>query len=166
MTTPNSRQRPSIVTSGTSSPTTSLDTPRSGTPASGSPFPSRSPVPSRSPSVAASITSPNGPASSNTLQPPAASSSRRNRAALRDYYGLKKQPDDATASSRGTSPDPGKDDGSVDSGSGIVIDRELDALGFNAETYVDGLLESQGLDSLLKTESALVNGMYTCLPSI
>lgn len=55
---------------------------------------------------------------------------RRNRAALRDYYNLNAPPAD------------------VD---------ELDRPGFDTEAYVRGLLAREGVDGILKVESALVS---------
>ncbi len=41
---------------------------------------------------------------------------------------------------------------------------ELDREGFDAESYVQGLLEREGLDGVLKVEGGLVNGgCCTCL---
>ncbi|KAL9044445.1 MAG: hypothetical protein Q9214_002417, partial [Letrouitia sp. 1 TL-2023] len=69
---------------------------------------------------------------------------RRNKAALRDYYGLKgAAPADAS-------------DGSQHEEAEVRI-SELDAEGFDAEAYVKGLLAREGLAGLLKIEGGLIN---------
>ncbi|KAI9816497.1 MAG: hypothetical protein M1827_001629 [Pycnora praestabilis] len=69
---------------------------------------------------------------------------RRNRAALRDYYGLK------NAAQTDISSGAPHDDSEVK-------DSELDKEGFNAEEYVQGILENEGLDGVLRVEGGLVN---------
>ena len=109
---------------------------------------SPSPRPSlsiRSPS--SSRTSLDAPASNtSTLSRPA--NSRRNRAALRDYYGIK--------SSR---EDPNSNDGAPQTTQQQTptILSELDREGFEVGTYVKNLLEMESLESVLKVEGALVN---------
>ncbi|KAI9707224.1 MAG: hypothetical protein M1836_000184 [Candelina mexicana] len=69
---------------------------------------------------------------------------RRNRAALRDYYGLKNAaPADVSSGVQHADAD--------------VKDSELDREGFNAESYVQGVLEREGLDGVLRVEGGLVN---------
>lgn len=77
---------------------------------------------------------------------------RRNRAALRDYYGIK----------------PSK--APVDTSSGLhheerteAVDSELDREGFDAEAYVAGVLGREGLEGILKVEGGLINGSL-CTP--
>lgn len=80
-------------------------------------------------------------ANSPALGPP----QRRNKAALRDYYGLKgAAPADASNGSQHEEAE--------------VRTSELDAEGFDAEAYVKGLLAREGLAGLLKIEGGLING--------
>jgi len=68
---------------------------------------------------------------------------RRNRAALRDYYNIK--PADAEESQKST---PKLDEEA----------SELDKDGFNAAAYVKDIMENQGLEGVLKVEGSLVGG--------
>jgi hypothetical protein len=79
---------------------------------------------------------------------------RRNRAALREFYGLKHASKDADAkiseeSSR-TELGPEEDETLT----------ELDAANFNAEAFVDSLLAKEGLQGVLKVEADLVSREY------
>ncbi len=109
---------------------------------------SPSPPPSlsiRSPS--SSRTSLDAPASNtSTLSRPA--NARRNRAALRDYYGIKSSREDSN-SNDGTPPTAQQQTPTILS--------ELDGDGFEAGTYVKNLLERESLENVLKVEGALVN---------
>lgn len=86
------------------------------------------------------------PVSSRTASP-APNPNRRNRAALRDYYGIK----NAT---------------STDDPHGSPLDEEafdvksspLDAEGFDAEAYVRGILAKEGFEGVLRIEENLVSG--------
>ena len=84
------------------------------------------------------------PTSSRSQTTPTAG--RRNRAALRDYYGLKSPQTADTSSSEALS--------NID-----VEVSELDREGFDAETYVQELLTREGLEGILKAESGLLSGM-------
>jgi hypothetical protein len=89
--------------------------------------------------------------SSSSHRPPQAA--RRNRAALREFYGLK-APRDASTTGAKISEE------SVRAGLGPEEDEtltELDAADFNAEAYVDGLLAREGLKGVLKVEADLVS---------
>ncbi|KAI4155559.1 MAG: hypothetical protein LQ340_000925 [Diploschistes diacapsis] len=76
---------------------------------------------------------------------------RRNRAALRDFYGLKnpptQHPDGAKEDSHSQGIPP---DGSQ------ISSSELDTPGFDAQAYVKGVLEREGLEGVLKSEWELV----------
>ncbi|MCJ1480829.1 hypothetical protein MMC06_000984 [Schaereria dolodes] len=73
---------------------------------------------------------------------------RRNRAALRDYYGLK----------AAVAPTP------ADASSGLqhqhedteIKDSELDREGFDPEAYVKGVLGREGLEGILRVEGGLI----------
>ena len=73
---------------------------------------------------------------------------RRNKNALRDYYGLKATaPTDASNGQQRSSPDPVPE----------TTLSELDAPGFGAEAYVRDVLARESLQGLLKIESGLIN---------
>jgi len=79
---------------------------------------------------------------------------RRNRAALREFYGLKNTPKDGDAkiseeSSR-TELGPEEDETLT----------ELDAADFDAEAFVNSLLAKEGLKGVLKVEADLVSREY------
>ena len=100
-----------------------------------------------SPRPSLSITSP--ASSRSSIDVPTSSSRtqgnpRRNRAALRDYYKLKSPP----ASSR-TEPDVTKNEEI----------SEIDRDGFDAQAYVQRLLENEGLEGLIRAELSLVSGV-------
>lgn len=69
---------------------------------------------------------------------------RRNRAALRDYYNLKK--DAPSAETLPTTP-------ALD----VEQESELDKPGFNPDTYVQKLLSNEGLEGVLRVEAGLVS---------
>jgi len=86
------------------------------------------------------------PATTAARTPPA-QTQRRNRAALREFYGLKNAP--APANATGES--------AVKEGGSEVL-SELDREGFDAEGYVKGILGMEGLEGVLRVESRLING--------
>ncbi|KAF2204118.1 hypothetical protein GQ43DRAFT_365338 [Delitschia confertaspora ATCC 74209] len=101
---------------------------------------------SATPSIRTPTTS--GPSSIRTVAP------RRNRAALRDYYGLK----GATAASDSKL---GEDSDlrilPIESIDGDETLTELDKEGFDAQAYVDNILSTAGLEGVLKVEADLVS---------
>ena len=76
---------------------------------------------------------------------PATGSLRRNRAALRDYYGLKNA---APADARDVPQTPVLD---------AEEESELDKEGFEPEQYVKSLLAREGLEGVLRVEAGLVS---------
>lgn len=73
---------------------------------------------------------------------------RRNKNALRDYYGLKAAAlADASSGRQRSSSDPVSE----------TTDSEFDAPGFDAEAYVRDVLARESLQGLLKIESGLIN---------
>ncbi|KAL8720109.1 MAG: hypothetical protein Q9225_002985 [Loekoesia sp. 1 TL-2023] len=101
---------------------------------------SLSPDPSRRPSLdtltRSQATSPARPA-------------RRNKTALRDYYGLKAAaPADASNGQQRQEPDTQQPE---------IKQSELDAQGFDAEAYVRDVLARESLQGLLNIESGLIN---------
>lgn len=93
------------------------------------------------------------PTSSRTASPaPAPARNRANKAALRDYYGLK-----ATAPAPPDTASPNDSHLRTDNDeSNEIPDSELDAPGFDADAYVRNLLATQGLAGVLKAESTLI----------
>ncbi|KAL1582293.1 hypothetical protein WHR41_08986 [Cladosporium halotolerans] len=83
-----------------------------------------------------------------TRQPGSAApgNQRRNRAALRDYYGLKADP---KPSSRNASPAPPPLDPELES--------ELDKPGFSSTEYVSSLLASSDLETVMRTVASLAS---------
>lgn len=69
---------------------------------------------------------------------------RRNRTALRDYYGLKSPSTPV-----------------LDGEDAAVKPSELDQDGFDAKKHVQSVLERESLDGLLKVEGDLVSGIAT-----
>ncbi|KAF2130043.1 hypothetical protein P153DRAFT_356701 [Dothidotthia symphoricarpi CBS 119687] len=101
-----------------------------------------------SPRASVSVRSPSSTrASFDSTRPPPA---RRNRTALREFYGLKATKDaDAKISEE-----------SARTGLGPEEDEtltELDSANFNAEAFVDSLLAKEGLKGVLKTEADLMS---------
>lgn len=81
----------------------------------------------------------------------APSVTRRNRAALRDYYGLKNAPKDADGK---ISEESSRTELEHDEEETLT---ELDTADFNAEAYVDNLLAKEGLKGVLKVEADLIS---------
>lgn len=85
----------------------------------------------------------------NTHAPPVDRGSlRRNRTALRDYYGLQA----SAKASNEPSPAPPLS---------AEHESELDAPNFNPENYVSSLLSKEGLEGVLKVEAGLVSEIRT-----
>ncbi|KAL4879613.1 Vps51/Vps67-domain-containing protein [Aspergillus karnatakaensis] len=85
---------------------------------------------------------------------------RRNRAALRDYYNLK--PSDAVApNARSRSVPRHTDAGDISSPSVVVTGTELDNPDFDPQQYVNNLLASSSLSTILKAENTLVGDIRT-----
>ncbi|KAK1072285.1 hypothetical protein LTR74_002597 [Friedmanniomyces endolithicus] len=103
-----------------------------------------SPRPSISLSSRRTSTSTEAGRSPSTSRAPAsaASSLRRNRVALRDYYGIK------NAASADAPPTP-----TLDS----IPESELDRPDFDASAYVQSLLATEGLEGILRVEAGLVS---------
>lgn len=95
------------------------------------------------------------PTSSRTASPARAPArNRANKAALRDYYGLKATapaPPPDTASSNDSQPRTDNDESNNE-----IPDSELDTPGFDADAYVRNLLATQGLAGVLKAEGTLI----------
>jgi hypothetical protein len=77
---------------------------------------------------------------------------RRNRAALRDYYGLK-------AASKDSESKISEESSRTDLGPELEEETltELDKEGFDAEAFVNNILATSGLSEVLKVEADLVS---------
>ncbi|KAK6331756.1 hypothetical protein TWF718_002298 [Orbilia javanica] len=112
------------------------------------------------------------PLAGNSIRAPSGATQRRNRSALREFYGLKRREEE--------SPNPGAGGGAPlsttgggdvnDGGSSSTVNTiagdsystllpasELDGPGFDAKGCVEKLVASQGVKALLKVENGLVN---------
>ncbi|KAI0575351.1 Vps51 domain containing protein [Pyrenophora tritici-repentis] len=89
--------------------------------------------------------------SSSSHRPPQAI--RRNRAALREFYGLKNGPRDGTPDAR-ISEEPSRSQVALDDEETLT---ELDSADFNAEAFVEALLAKEGLKGVLKVEADLIS---------
>ncbi|KAL1303985.1 hypothetical protein AAFC00_000430 [Neodothiora populina] len=81
--------------------------------------------------------------------PPAPSTTRRNRAALREFYGLKEQERDKAAAAFAAE-------------NGVVADdklpeSEIDNPGFDADKFVKDIMDKEGLEGIMRTEAELVS---------
>ncbi|KAG9192462.1 hypothetical protein G6011_11196 [Alternaria panax] len=89
--------------------------------------------------------------SSSSHRPPPAA--RRNRAALREFYGLNNAPRDATPDAR-ISEEPSRTQLGPEEDETLT---ELDTADFNAQAFVESLLAKEGLKGVLKVEADLVS---------
>lgn len=74
---------------------------------------------------------------------------RRNRTALRNYYGLKRDAEEEGDNNNNTITDTGIPEAETDS--------DLDRADFDPESYVTRLLSSEGLEGMLRIEARLVS---------
>ena len=96
--------------------------------------------------------------------PRPAPQARRNRAALRDYYGLKNAPTDSSRqSSLNNVLTAGKEAGTPQEDV-EVKHSELDEEGFDPEAYVKGVLARENLEGVLKVEAQLIRGRFILGP--
>ncbi|KAK6540328.1 hypothetical protein TWF694_009132 [Orbilia ellipsospora] len=117
------------------------------------------------------------PIAGNSIRTHGAASQRRNRSALREFYGINARRDaESPAASASHSPAPPASHvpdtagGGGGAGLGVTLNdtnnatitnllpaSELDGADFNAGKCVERLLETQGLQTLLRVENGLVN---------
>ena len=103
-----------------------------------------------SPRPSSSIRSPSSTRTSFDASTRPPSTTRRNRAALRDYYGLKAAKDnEAKISEESVRTELAHEDDETLT--------ELDAADFNADAYVNNLLAHEGLRGVLRVEADLVS---------
>ncbi|KAJ5472889.1 hypothetical protein N7530_006890 [Penicillium desertorum] len=89
---------------------------------------------------------------------------RRNRSALRDYYNLKPPGADASASrdvSRSRSVPRNTDAGDITDPTALTAGTELDSPDFDPQRYVEHLLSTSSLATVLKAENTLVGDIRT-----
>ena len=88
----------------------------------------------------------------------AAPTARRNRSALRDYYGIK-----ASAAAAAKEAEPSISEEASINHLGPEDDEtltELDATDFNADAYVNNLLAKEGMKGVLRVEADLVSRTF------
>lgn len=143
-----------------------ITTPRTQSPAPQrvqSPIVSYSPSGTPTPSVRPSLDVPQGDHRAISPAPPSVSQ-RRNRAALRDYYNLKSKASTRPSASRTASIASTTSNGTTstltaleESSLSPSFGSQLDEANFDAETYVQELLKSSSLRTVLKAEGSLVS---------
>lgn len=109
--------------------------------------------------LSASSTPSTARAVSPSLHPP-----RRNRAALRDYYNLKPSAADSSGNGdarRSRSIPRHTDAGDISNPSVVAAGTELDNPEFDPQRYVDQLLATSSLSTVLKAENSLVGDIRT-----
>ncbi|KAK6524600.1 hypothetical protein TWF281_011503 [Arthrobotrys megalospora] len=116
------------------------------------------------------------PLAGNSIRQPNAASQRRNRSALREFYGLKRRDEESPNPSSGgggngvAAPSSSENvhdgggstttintTGGGDTYTALLPSSELDGPTFDARTCVDKLVASQGVKALLRVENGLVN---------
>ncbi|KAJ4290883.1 hypothetical protein N0V90_010079 [Kalmusia sp. IMI 367209] len=103
-----------------------------------------------SPRPSTSIRSPSSTRTSFDASARPPTTTRRNRAALRDYYGLKAtKENESKISEESASTELGPEEDETLA--------ELDATSFNADAYVNNLLAKEGLKGVLRVEADLVS---------
>jgi hypothetical protein len=112
----------------------------------------RRPIPqlhTPSSSTRPSIDSPRLGARSESASPSRGPATRRNRAALREYYNLKNREKEEKEEV--------ESEWSVNEGSDVA-ESEMDGEGFDGEAFVRRVLETQGLGELLATYNGVLTG--------
>ncbi|KAA8645985.1 hypothetical protein EYZ11_004002 [Aspergillus tanneri] len=125
---------------------------------------SPTPASSRRPSLDALNTNVGGGLSASSTPSTARAASpslrpRRNRAALRDYYNLKPTALDPSVGPR--SPSVPRHTADISSPSVVSSGTELDNPDFDPQRYVDHLLATSSLSTILKAENTLVGDIRT-----
>lgn len=86
---------------------------------------------------------------------------RRNRTALRDYYNLKPSAADPAGGPRSPSVPRHTDAGDISNPSVLSTGTELDSPDFDPQRYVNHLLATSSLSTILKAENTLVGDIRT-----
>jgi hypothetical protein len=142
-----SSPRPSIASSRAHSPT---------------PASSRPSLEALNTNVSGGLSAASTPSTARALSP--SLQPRRNRSALRDYYNLKPPGADQSASrdaSRSRSVPRNTDAGEISNPSALAPGTELDSADFDPHRYVEHLLSSSSLSTVLKAENTLVGDIRT-----
>jgi vacuolar protein sorting-associated protein 51 len=111
-----------------------------------------------SPRVSTSVRSPSSTRTSFEAGRTPTTNQRRNRAALREFYGLKgagaasDSKSAAGADQQSTLTEPSDEDENL---------AELDKQGFDAEAFVNNILSTSGLEGVLKVEADLVSRKHS-----
>lgn len=101
---------------------------------------------------------------SQTFSSPPLVPARRNRTALRDYYGLKQARSNNNNAAQPQDYDSAAAGGGGAGGGGWLQASELDAEGFDAEKYVRSVLAKEDLEGVLRIEGGLINGTCPLTP--
>ena len=142
-----SSPRPSIASSRAHSPT---------------PTSSRPSLDALNTNVSGGLSAASTPSTARALSP--SLPPRRNRSALRDYYNLKPPGAGQLASrdtSRSRSVPRNTDAGEISNPSALASGTELDSADFDPHRYVEHLLSSSSLSTVLKAENTLVGDIRT-----
>lgn len=142
-----------------SSPRPSIASSRAHSPA---PVSSRPSLDVLNNSVSGGLSATSTPSTARALSPSV--QPRRNRSALRDYYNLKPPGPDQAAlrdPSRSPSVPRNTDAGEISNPSALASGTELDSADFDPHRYVENLLASSALSTVLKEENTLVGDIRT-----
>lgn len=102
-----------------------------------------------------SIDSPSRPSiRSQSASPSRNAAPRRNRAALREYYNIKKEEQIA---------EDVRSESEFSVNDSDVVESELDRDGFDADAYVNRVLQEQSLEGLLGTYNRILTGIESLL---
>lgn len=86
---------------------------------------------------------------------------RRNRAALRDYYNIRSSAGDTNTSDSPTGAPRSTGANELSGSPLITVTSELDSPDFDAQQYIDQLLATSSLSTVLKAENTLVGDIRT-----
>jgi hypothetical protein len=142
-----SSPRPSIASSRAHSPT---------------PASSRPSLDALNTNVSGGLSAASTPSTARALSP--SLPLRRNRSALRDYYNLKPPGADQSSprdASRSRSVPRNTDAGEISNPSALASGTELDSADFDPHRYVEHLLSTSSLSTVLKAENTLVGDIRT-----
>lgn len=138
-----------------SSPRHSIASSRGHSPAPPSSRPSLDPLNTNT-SISGGLSAASTPSTTRAISP----NPRRNRSALRDYYNLKPPGPDA-AGRRSRSVPRNTDAGDISNPTSLESGTELDNAEFDPQRYVEHLLSTSSLSTILKAENTLVGDIRT-----
>lgn len=140
-----------------SSPRPSIASSRGHSPA---PPSSRPSLDALNTNIAGGLSASSTPSTARALSPNP-NTGRRNRSALRDYYNLKPPGPDSPGAPRSRSVPRNTDAGDISNPSTLASGTELDNADFDPQRYVDQLLSTSSLSTILKAENTLVGDIRT-----